>query len=535
MHTLIRVVLLKHILMKYFGYEKVSEFNLINRKAKVLDIENVSLDEEIDFIRHRSMNYIYRLALWTPLELAKMFSGLQTIPLISDQQLAYVLLNSVFAHSVTWNEKLKMFHFVLEGVSNLCLFQGFYMDAREVFLNANGSKIIIKMYNGKEYSSDGSSTERADFDQAKLHLQVCLTYYAPGLAHNHVHFVFPTSFCVLSKQHLNHKGVLYKLLSPHFRFTEGINQQALRVGKATNNKRSPIDRLFFFWQPFPVTKEEFIEGVALKCDKYYYGLGSRLPEEEDEDEISDSTSDDEDIIEMKKELRVKSHSIFPPKYITDKSLNQIPYFKFLKSYYLIVRKFVKRIECKIDREEWKTISNKMTEFVPRFNEVNMIDAITSFIHQVAITHFCDHKSYLKYFAWKYGCMTLRYPFKPYSGVRHWRATFRNNKRRNFEAVKKNPELLVLSQDVMRTRCFLNVFVDFIENQSLPMELVKTEYNFGDKFCDQIADEFITDLKKNDERLKKRQPEHQIEQLREEIRAEGLQLVLLNKIIRSVCY
>jgi len=78
-------------------------------------------------------------------------------------------------------------------------------------------------------------------------------------------------------------------------------------------------------------------------------------------------------------------------------------------------------------------------------------------------------------------------------------------------------------------------VDFIENQSLPMELVKTEYNFGDKFCDQIADEFITDLKKNDERLKKRQPEHQIEQLREEIRAEGLQLVLLNKIIRSVCY
>ena len=46
------------------------------------------------------------------------------------------------------------------------------MDAREVFLNANGSKIIIKMYNGKEYSSDGSSTERADFDQAKLHLQV---------------------------------------------------------------------------------------------------------------------------------------------------------------------------------------------------------------------------------------------------------------------------------------------------------------------------------------------------------------------------
>lgn len=53
--------------------------------------------------------------------------------------------------------------------------------------------------------------------------------------------------------------------------------QALRVQKATNNKRSIIDRLFFFWQPFPLTKEQFLEGVARKCKKHYFDDGQVLP------------------------------------------------------------------------------------------------------------------------------------------------------------------------------------------------------------------------------------------------------------------
>lgn len=61
--------------------------------------------------------------------------------------------------------------------------------------------------------------------------QVCLSYFAPGLSHNHVHFVFPSAMCVFSKKLLNHEGTLYKLLSPHFRFTERINYQVKEAGQ----------------------------------------------------------------------------------------------------------------------------------------------------------------------------------------------------------------------------------------------------------------------------------------------------------------
>ena len=49
--------------------------------------------------------------------------------------------------------------------------QGFYWDAREVFVSRDGTTLAIKMYNGKEYRSDDAQG-RAMYDQAKLHLQV---------------------------------------------------------------------------------------------------------------------------------------------------------------------------------------------------------------------------------------------------------------------------------------------------------------------------------------------------------------------------
>lgn len=55
--------------------------------------------------------------------------------------------------------------------------------------------------------------------------QVCLSYFAPGLSHNHVHFVLPSALAVLSRKLLNPDGVLYKVLYQHFRFTERINYQ----------------------------------------------------------------------------------------------------------------------------------------------------------------------------------------------------------------------------------------------------------------------------------------------------------------------
>ena len=66
---------------------------------------------------------------------------------------------------------------------------------------------------------------------AKAHAQAQLTFFAPGLAHNHVHFVFPTLMAVLIRKVLPRESVLRQLIEPHTRFTQYINYKALNVSR----------------------------------------------------------------------------------------------------------------------------------------------------------------------------------------------------------------------------------------------------------------------------------------------------------------
>ena len=49
----------------------------------------------------------------------------QKIDLISDSQLGFVLLNTVFAHSLKWDENRKMFLMDLSDMNNFTLFEVF--------------------------------------------------------------------------------------------------------------------------------------------------------------------------------------------------------------------------------------------------------------------------------------------------------------------------------------------------------------------------------------------------------------------------
>uniref|UniRef100_H2YI43 Uncharacterized protein n=1 Tax=Ciona savignyi TaxID=51511 RepID=H2YI43_CIOSA len=172
---------------------KGSKLGLVSRRSRVTDVLQSSTIEEIDFLTNRSPAYLYRMTLWTPGELVKTFLRKQKIELISDKQLAYVITSTVFAHSVTWDKKRGMFRLLMEGFEDLFLFEGFYWDARHVLVAPDASKIIIQVDGGQEYHSDCDPRHRPDYDLAKLHVQVCLSYFAPGLSHNHVHFVFPSA------------------------------------------------------------------------------------------------------------------------------------------------------------------------------------------------------------------------------------------------------------------------------------------------------------------------------------------------------
>nr|CAB3262794.1 uncharacterized protein LOC100183334 [Phallusia mammillata] len=507
---------------RYCGIKiSTSKLGLVSRRSRVTDVLQVSTDEEIDFQANRSLAYVHRMALWTPRELVRTLFRQQTIELISNEQLAYVILSTVFAHSVVWDEEREMFRLKMEGFEDLFLFEGFYWDARHVLVSADGKRIVIQMESGEEFHSDCSQNNIHDYNLAKLHVQVCLSYFAPGLSHNHVHFVFPSAICLLSKKVLNRDGTLYKLLSPHFRFTERINYQALRVGKATNNKRSMLDRLFFLWQPFPVTKEQFLEGVARKCKRHYFDQGALNC---DKDETGDDSP----------ECSRRLHNLFPPDYVTDPELQKIPYLNFLRQYYLVVRKFVKSIQPCIDKDEWKLLAEAVAVHVPRFDKVNMVDAIATFIHQVGVVHFCDHNSYTRYFAYDYGSMAIRTPFETFNNEEHW-ADIGEQLSLNQDEIKKNPLLLIRQRDVMRTRCFLNIFVDYIPNSQCNLQLGETEYNFHDTCASTAANDFILQLRNLDENLKIQKHLLNDSASNREVRGVGMQIVPLKDIVRSVCY
>lgn len=53
--------------------------------------------------------------------------------------------------------------------------KGFFFDARKVYIKEDYSKIIIVMYNGKEFHSD-CEHDLDNYKQAKLHLQVFMCF-----------------------------------------------------------------------------------------------------------------------------------------------------------------------------------------------------------------------------------------------------------------------------------------------------------------------------------------------------------------------
>uniref|UniRef100_H2YI49 Uncharacterized protein n=1 Tax=Ciona savignyi TaxID=51511 RepID=H2YI49_CIOSA len=164
----------------------------------------------------------------------------------------------------------------------------------------------------------------------------------------------------------------------------------------------------------------------------------------------------------------------------------------------------------------------------------MIDVITTFIHQVGVVHYCDHTSYLKYFAFEYGCMSIKAPFETFSNTEHWSEISREFGR-SLDEIKENPAVLIRQRDVMRTRCFLNIFVDYIPNPSCDLRLVSTDYCFEEVGAMEVARTFISDLRALDGSLKTEDSPVEISAASGEERATGLQIVPLDDIVRTICF
>lgn len=150
-------------------------------------------------------------------------------------------------------------------MENYVLHSGYYYDVREVKFTLKEPICII--LRGKTVIKSKATEE--DWKLAKLHLQIMMSFYTPGMQHNWVHFVLPSAIAVNTPKVLRPDSVLRKLITPHIRFTERINHQALFVCRSSDNKRSLADRYLRPWVAFPMTKEVFVENVARECQRYY--------------------------------------------------------------------------------------------------------------------------------------------------------------------------------------------------------------------------------------------------------------------------
>ena len=118
-------------------------------------------------------------------------------------------------------------------IEEYTLLPGFYWDIKQIRIHEDKSVSLVD----RKGNVHSPTTPLWNF--AKAHTQAQLTYYAPGNAHNHVHFIFPSIMATLVRERLPKNSNLRRLLEPHTRFTEFINHKALHVSGDQLTRLSP--------------------------------------------------------------------------------------------------------------------------------------------------------------------------------------------------------------------------------------------------------------------------------------------------------
>ena len=66
----------------------------------MFEIGQLSTDEQQDFKKHRSSSYIKQLTFGSLWQFSRFVGGKQKVPLIDDDVMIHVIMNSVFSHGL---------------------------------------------------------------------------------------------------------------------------------------------------------------------------------------------------------------------------------------------------------------------------------------------------------------------------------------------------------------------------------------------------------------------------------------------------
>ena len=132
----------------------------------------------------------------------------------------------------------------------------------------------------------------------------------------------------------------------------------------------------------------------------------------------------------------------PPHYIKDKSYQEIPYYRFLASYYEIFKNFIKTVSTEINVNDWKMLTSFLSKYIDNITTVDMIDFLTTIVHNNAVVHAVDHESLYLQLTQNYGISTMTRRFDT-----------------NFTGEVNS---LSCKKDILRTKVFADTFEKYLE-------------------------------------------------------------------------
>lgn len=408
---------------------------------------------ELDFLNYRSETYLPPMTAGVAEELALMLHKKNQPKVANIEILMQMFLSSSGALMTRWNSNDDCYVTSFE-VMKAPLWKGHVFDITEFKFSPNRDFYCAIDKLGNRYDS-----QHANWQSIVNHLVYQYTIAIPMASHNWVHFAYPDSFAAAVFRKLSRDSILYKLLYPHTRFTNRINYQAVYTQLSTDNTPSLKNRLTP-WKCFPIYGEDFRQGILENTSNHYFDM--------------------------------KHHFGFPESMDT-----RIPYFNYLKRYYLVIEKFVSQIAPHVDQSDYQIVATYMEERLPGFKQSDLVKSLSVLIWQVSVLHTVEHMSYYK-LAMEYGFTDLQTPLP-------------------------NPFSLseVPRYNRFKLRSFLKVFGRFNGNNILDQRLGNYKsYQFEQGSTLESA---------------ARQFSEELTTLNNELNQEGNNILSLDEIVQSVCF
>jgi hypothetical protein len=334
---------------------------------------HVPLGERIDWWTFIGSRYVATLFL-SPYYFLKgcLFPGLKEV---SDEKFQDLLNYSMMSKFLTNQfddtdkeifkeylpESREWFIVDLQAVEVVETFKGIYASASKTLLYKEGDKYVVRCIYIDDTKTIFESSDGDAWDLAKYFVLQGGALCATLVVHPLLHFPFD-SINAISKTSLPMEHVLFKLLSPHFRFTLPLENAVL------NYKSSLLqEKWYMTYAPYP-------GGPAGLRDLLVEGYKG-----------------------------IKDNLSYPPfSYNLKAPKVEGQYGIYLKRYHTVFYKFVEKILSDVEKNDfwitkWADYCNRYVNDFPKgediFKSDTLVRAVTTYLFTVTVAHATDHYNY----------------------------------------------------------------------------------------------------------------------------------------------